>query len=289
MLDNLKKQLEKTFPNEKIILETDGWASYDFTVGDDIIRIPKSNIKGYEKERDVLKFLKGKISVEIPSIEVVKGDDLSYSKHKKIKGLNWDIKTFNKLSAKDKDLFCHDIAIFFAEIHRVSIEDILLEVPDLKKDEVSFPKDKISNCLKSDFSENEIEKVYIWIEELKEIKNDLVFSHQDFHSYNSLVDENHRLKCVFDFGNACIDDRSIEFNGLYWPDYTELLSSVIKHYKEITNIQVDLEKIKKINEARCIDIISYLGDNPELKIKKLNDWNTQIDVLKKIIKDIKIY
>jgi len=122
--EKLKNQIQEMFPEQKIIAEADGWGSYAFSVGEYIVRVPKKYIGGYQKEEKVLCFLKDKVSVEIPEVKVIVNDDLSYAIHKKIEGKNWNIKTYNALSPESQDLFCQDIASFFAELHQISVNDV---------------------------------------------------------------------------------------------------------------------------------------------------------------------
>ncbi|MCP4354533.1 MAG: aminoglycoside phosphotransferase family protein [Proteobacteria bacterium] len=281
-LENLKKQIQELFPNKKVDFENEGWTSYAFTVGNKIVRIPKAGMSSYIKESAILGFLKDKFSVEIPETEVVTGDDLSYAIHKKLEGKSWDINTYNKLSLQAQNLFCFDIATFYAEMHKIPIDKIPSTIGNLV-DERYLEKSEMKQYLKPLFSEIEINKLCLWFEENIKSNRDLILCHQDFHHCNSLVDENHRLKGVFDFGNAGIADRCWEFSSLYWPDHMGILTGIIKHYEEIMQVKIDMQKIDNLDYNRSLSIIWYLSVAPNVKKEKEDVWHRHVENLRKLI------
>lgn len=284
MKEKIKEQIQKLFPNEEIIIENDGWASYAFTVGDKIVRVPKKYIESYQKEEKILDFIRNDISVEIPKVKFVVKDNISYAIHKKIEGENWNIHTYEKLNSEGQDLFCYDVANFFAELHKIPVENVagILKEFDYER---SLTQEQIHRYLKDDFSKEEREKIYNLLKEVESLKDDLVFTHQDFHDHNIVVDKNHRLKGVFDFGNCGIDDRCLDFHSLYNPVYLEFLKKVIDYYEKITDIKVDIEKIRKLKEVGCIYALGYLGEYPDLKKNMKDQWNKNIDKLRNLIKE----
>lgn len=284
ILENLIVKIQQLFPTENIIVENDGWCSYAFTVGDKIVRVPKSDIEVYEKEAKVLQFLKGRVSVEIPEVKVILDEDLSYAIHKKLEGKIWRLETFNQLSDAQKDLFCRDVAVFYAEMHQVQRFDTVDTVGELQGKEYLQDAD-IQKNLKNLFPPEEIEIIYQWVEENLRSDTDIVFCHKDFTPWNSLVDEDHRLKCVFDFCNAGLDSRYVDFSSLYWSDHMELLTCIIDHYERITGVKIDLQKLDNLDYDRSLSIISYLSSNPEIKKEKQNFWDKHVGMLKNLVRE----
>ena len=264
-------KLKKEFPDSKIETEDDGWSSYAFTIDNDkIVRIPKKNIDGYKKEEKILHYLKDKISFEIPEVKVVEKINFSYALHKKLNGKKWDEETFKNLSKKEKNLFCFDIAKFLSEIHSVNIKEAS-KITDLTS--IHIPNKKSFEYLEEFFSKDEIFILKDVVEKLDNSPIDAVLIHDDFQKTNSLVNENHRLKGIFDFNNVCIDDRYFDFTHIYNKDYLELLNITISHYKKLTGIEISLEKVKRFNLRSCVYNLAYLKETSTTeRIIAENNW-----------------
>ena len=286
MKEELLIKLEEIFPSSNIVFEGEGWGSTAFAIDDKIIRVPRgeNSYDGYKKEEELLKFLKNKISFEIPEIKI-EYEPFFYSTHKKIEGLKWDITSFNLLNEREKDLFCEDIALFFAEIHSIDLNELQKEgnLKNYSKKNENFSYREVEESLKNNFTEIEIQKFYELYLKIKKT-NDYALIHCDFYGGNSLIDENHRLKGVFDFGNSTVDDRTLDFLSLFYEDYFDLLDKVIKSYEINTNSRIDKNKIKSLKEFNVVGSLVYLAKNPLLKETKKEEWEEGIASIKNIIK-----
>jgi aminoglycoside phosphotransferase (APT) family kinase protein len=279
MKNKVQKQVEKLFPHENAVMEADSWCSYAFTVGDNIVRVPKGKIGEYDREVKVLQFLKDKVSVQIPEVEVVHRD-VNYAIHKKIKGNILDIEKCKTLLAEQQDLFCKDLAHFLAEMHSIPVKDVPKEFYAQEGEEY-LTRERLFRTLKEDFSEKEIEQMLSWIEALNSYKNDdLVFLHKDFHAQNILIDENHRLKGVIDFGSSEINDRSLDFFRLYHFDSMVLWKQIVAHYEKIMNLKIDEERVALKRKTAFVCMVVYLNDKPELKKEMIKDYKMSVERLR---------
>ena len=69
-------------------------------------------------------------------------------------GETWNIKSYNKLDKKSKDLFCEDIAIFFTELHNILSEKTQEGLSCLEGKEFNYSLKIIIENLGKEFSKN---------------------------------------------------------------------------------------------------------------------------------------
>lgn len=278
--DKMLEYLQKHYPNVKVKLIGSGWSSDAFEAGDKIIRIPKTDVKPYEKEIAILEFLQNKLPVQIPRPRLLKGE-IPYAEHTKIEGLNWSIKTYKKLSEKEQDLFAKDIAHFFAVLHAIPAKEILKAIsPELITPTKLDPVKKFYDYLKSDFSKKDIKIVYDWCKKHSQTPNKPVLLHTDFWEANCLVNKQHRLTGVFDWANAFMGNPEYEFLTLYYPEYTPLLDKVLKFYNKETGRNISKDSFEKLKLSGCLGLVQYFGQNPKLKTTMAKQWGTTLSAVK---------
>lgn len=270
------EKIKLLYPNQDIRSLGDGWFSSAFEVDSNIIRVPKSSeaVSDYKKEEKILNFLNGKIkSVEIPNIKLVE-EPFPYSIHKKLHGENWTAEEYEKFTEKEKDKLANDAAIFFMELHSIEINDEL----DLNK---NLEVLEIEKYLSNEFTKKEIAKINNFIKPLYSLE-DKCLLHTDFYYGNSLLNENKRLKCVFDFGNVCYSNYHFEFLDLLSSEAGEvdMLKRITKYY----NKNIDIEIIKMMDIYNKIACCIYLAKNSKIKEEKMDNWNNKIKDVKFFIK-----
>ena len=103
------------------------------------------------KEMQVLKYLKGKITLQIPDIEYY-SEEYGVCGYKKVKGEKLTPNMYQNMSDNEKDKLAQDIALFLKEIHSVPLPDIneleLNVIDDYKNDYLTLKEtvyDKIPN------------------------------------------------------------------------------------------------------------------------------------------------
>ncbi len=284
--EEIRSILQKKFPGEIIQFVGEGWTSTAFCIDDKIIRVPKINADKYKKEANILNFVHDKLTVSVPLPQVIEGD-LTYALHTKIEGLSWNIETYNALEKSAQDDFCRDIATFFAELHNIPLSEITAIIPmsDIRMHQL-LDRDTIRSYLKDEFSVVEIDKLYDFTRDVNVPQSGLVLLHKDFYNNNSLINKNHRLTGVFDFANAGLGERAMDFRPLYNYQYIPLLENILHFYHEITGILIALERVRDLEQGDCLFCIQYLGMNPHLKKTMPAEWIKQVSHARDILKEI---
>jgi len=278
------KKIQNIFPDQKIKEEKSGWCSWAFSVGDKIIRIPKSGVDGYKTESKVLSFLKDYVSFEIPQTTIYEDKDFSYVVHEKLVGKEWSSNSYNKLNEESKKIFCQDIALFFSELHTIPLNKIEKKFPSLVKIDSGYDIETISELLKNEFSLKEVQQIQYKFQENQNTEKDMVLIHRDFHLGNSLVDRNHRLKGVFDFVNSGIYDRHCEFLSLFCETEMEMLKNITNVYKDITSIEINFNKLRTLKILDDLGALTYLEKHQEIKKEKQISFN---DISLRVHKELK--
>jgi len=270
-LEEVKRSIEKIYPNEEVSIEAAGWFSYAFRVGDSIVRVSKEN-KDHKKEAKVFKFLKGKIKTPVPNIELKKVGDLDYSIHTRIDGNILNISEFNGLSEEGKNLFCYDIANFLVEMHSIPINTVPKEFQNPIVEEYCT-LEKLQEVLGDEFSEKQIVRANRWVQDaLTFPKDDLVFIHKDLYEKNILVDNKFRLAGIIDFAFAEVNDRSFDFFRLYNKESMDMLNRIISFYEAKMGVKVNMDKIEKLRKRALVTMYVRFKEDEEIQKEIPGDW-----------------
>jgi len=270
-LEEVKRRIEKIYPNEEVSIEAAGWFSYAFRVGDSIVRVSKEN-KDHKKEAKVFKFLKGKIKTPVPNIELKKVGDLDYSIHTRIDGNILNISEFNGLSEEGKNLFCYDIASFLVEMHSIPINTVPKEFQNPIVEEYCT-LEKLQEVLGDEFSEKQIVRANRWVQDaLTFPKDDLVFIHKDLYEKNILVDNKFRLAGIIDFAFAEVNDRSFDFFRLYNKESMDMLNRIISFYEAKMGVKVNMDKIEKLRKRALVTMYVRFKEDEEIQKEIPGDW-----------------
>ena len=190
----------------------------------------RNNLK---KEIQVLKYLKGKITLQIPDIEYYSEE---YGGYKKVKGEKLTPDMYQKMNDNEKDNLAQDIALFLQEIHSMPLPDIdeleLNVIDDYKSDYYTL-KETIYNNI-PDSSKKYIDNLY------KRILNDeritqyvKTLCHNDL-SCNHILIQNNKVVGIIDFGDVAITDSDKDFVYLLEDSNEEIGREfglrVLKHY-----------------------------------------------------------
>lgn len=192
----------------------------------------RNNLK---KEIQVLKYLKGKITLQIPDIEDY-SEEYGVCGYKKVKGEKLTPDMYQKMNDNEKDNLAQDIALFLQEIHSMPLPDIdeleLNVIDDYKSDYYTL-KETIYNNI-PDSSKKYIDNLY------KRILNDeritqyvKTLCHNDL-SCNHILIQNNKVVGIIDFGDVAITDRDKDFVYLLEDSNEEIGREfglrVLKHY-----------------------------------------------------------
>lgn len=195
----------------------------------------RNNLK---KEIQVLKYLKGKITLQIPDIEYY-SEEYGVCGYKKVKGEKLTPDMYQKMNDNEKDNLAQDIALFLQEIHSMPLPDIdeleLNVIDDYKSDYYTL-KETIYNNI-PDSSKKYIDNLY------KRILNDeritqyvKTLCHNDL-SCNHILIQNNKVVGIIDFGDVAITDRDKDFVYLLEDSNEEIGREfglrVLKHYNHL--------------------------------------------------------
>lgn len=168
--------------------------------------------KNVRKEVQVLKILKGKVTLRIPNIEYY-SERYGICGYQEIKGEQLTPDLYQKMSGEEKEQLARDIALFLREMHAVPLPDIDgLEVDvlaDYQRDYAALREliyDKIPGK-----SKEYLDGLYKRILGDKRITQTVrALCHRDLSS-NHIIMQNKRAVGVIDFGDAAITDRDQDF------------------------------------------------------------------------------
>jgi len=164
------------------------------------------------KEVEVLKYLRGKITLKIPDIEYY-SEEHGICGYRELKGQKLSSAIYQKMNDDEKDRLAHDIAVFLQEMHSIplpDIEELELNVIDDYKSDYYTLKETIYDKI-PDSSKEYIDNLY------KEILSDeriaqyvKALCHNDLSCGHILV-QNNKAVGVIDFGDVSITDRDKDF------------------------------------------------------------------------------
>jgi aminoglycoside 2''-phosphotransferase len=244
-----KKIINQDYPGfviKNIKALKSGWDNFVLEVnGNYIFRFPKNKDFNLNREIKLLKYLEGKISLNIPVYNLI-GVSLPYVAYQKISGQPLLENTLKKLNHKQKQVLASDIAFFFSEFHS-SLPLKKYKTFDLKEGSQAWRPivirkkvlGKLKNKELSDFIASSLDK---YLEMIKDRKN-LVIAYNDLHGNNMAFDRKKRkLNGIFDFSDVAVEDVHKEFCSLLSLDY-QFAVNVIKKYEKLTKRKIDISKV----------------------------------------------
>lgn len=253
---DIKDIIEKEFCLivHSVIILGEGLDSIAYLINNEYIfkqskhNVAKINLK---REIQVLNYLKGKITLQIPDIEYY-SEKYSVCGYKEIKGNKLTPSIYRNLRDDEKDMLARDIALFLRELHSIALPDIDGFESDIMDDYCS-DYDALKETIYDKIPENQKE----YIDSLyKRILNDKRISryvkaicHNDL-SCNHIIMQNNRAIGIIDFGDAAITDIDRDFIYLLEDSDEEIGRDfgieVLKYYNH-HNIDIPIMK-SNLNE-----------------------------------------
>lgn len=204
-----------------------------------------------KKEVQVLNYLNGKITLQIPNIEYY-DEECGVCGYREIRGDKLTPVIYQNMTDEEKDQLVRDIALFLREMHTLPFPDIdELEIPVI--DDYRSDYDALRGLIYDkipDKSKEYIDALY------KRILNDERISqyvkalcHNDL-SCNHIILQDHRAVGIIDFGDAAITDRDKDFVYLLEDSSSEIGRDfgirVLEYYRhpnqEIPILKADLNE-----------------------------------------------
>lgn len=214
---NIKQIIEKEFNLEvkEIIKKGEGLESKAFLVNNTYIFKHSKHSEAFEsmkKEIQVLKYLEGKISTNIPKIEFYSPKQ-HICGYKLVEGKILTPELYNTFSQVEQDNLAKDIAKFLKEIHSLklpNIEDLEIDVLEDYKEDYEYLKENIYPIISIETQGN-LDKFFNSIlnnEYMTKYKKALC--HNDLSCNHILVKDN-KLAGIIDFGDIAITDLDKDF------------------------------------------------------------------------------
>lgn len=190
-----------------------------------VFKQPKHDVAriALKKEIQVLNYLKGKITLQIPDI-VYYSEQYGICGYRVIKGETLTPAIYKNMSDDEKDKLAQDIALFLGELHSVPLPDIdgleINVIHDYKSDyyalrELIYSKipDKSKEYLDCFYKKIlSDERVTKYVKSL--CHNDLSCKH--------MIIQNNRIVGIIDFGDVAITDRDKDFVYLLEDSHEEI-------------------------------------------------------------------
>ena len=169
----------------------------------------RENLK---KEIKALNYLKGKLSLQIPTIEFY-SEKYSICGYKEIKGEKLTKKMYDSMSIQEQEDLARSIAQFLKELHSLpllDIDDLELDVIEDYKGDYESLKELIYNDIPKK-SQEYLDSLFRKILSDERItKYERVLCHNDL-SCNHIIMQNNRVVGIIDFGDVAITDRDKDF------------------------------------------------------------------------------
>lgn len=197
--------------------------------------------KSMAKEVEVLNYLNGKISIDIPKIEFYSPEH-HISGYKLVEGKILTPELFNGFAETEQENLAKDIALFVKEMHALKlpdIEDLEINVLEDYKSDYEYLKENIYSLLPIE-SQNYLDNLYKSILNNENMTNyKKVLCHNDL-SCNHILIKDNKLSGIIDFGDVAITDADKDFVYLLEQSDEEIGREfglkVLKYYNQ-TNIE----------------------------------------------------
>ncbi len=252
--------LSRRFKNARIDLFGEGYTSIAFSVDDKVLRFPKREdiIKRYVREIRILDLLRPMTDTPIPEPKIVLDDLYPYVVHKIIPGRHWSFAEFQDMDDAAQRNLARDCAAFLHQVHSV---DLSLAKPIITETKIGVtpaepvPRETLLRLIGDRLSRATIDNLYDKYLDFSQMPstNDYCVMHLDFSGTNTILDEAGRLAGVFDFVNANIKERPMEFRFFYNPKYPAFLTRVLDAYEDVCGIRVDTMRIRALCLCGTID------------------------------------
>ena len=206
---------------------------------------------GLQKEKLVLDYLRGKITLQIPEIEFY-SEEYHVCGYKAIKGDKLTPELYKAMSDVEKDRLAQDVAMFLSQMHALPLPDIDILQADVVDD---YQRDY--DALRKTVYEKIPERSKAYLDDLfQRIFSDRriteyvkALCHNDL-SCNHMIIQNNRVIGIIDFGDASVTDRDKDFIYLLENSREELGREfgmkVLEYYhhpnKDIPILKADLNE-----------------------------------------------
>ena len=266
----LKNVIKETLADKDALISAEtiqtGWTNITMDVKGEvqnyIFRFPRNLFFAQMMIKDCTfcHFLKGKVSIPIPDMQLKANKNRPFSVHKKIKG-NSLTSQMDRLSSSEQMGIIDDLSQFLIELHslpatnmptdiRESLADFLVGLATVHNGNYDLTK---HNSLRVIEKQTQMPTII----------------HGDFHPGNVLID-NGRVSGIIDFSFASVSDKHADLGRFCGRSNSALGEALVESYQAKTHTICDPKKIQDV-----VDVFKYVeykyveymqSNHPEIKI-----------------------
>jgi len=211
------------------------------------------------KDCHFCQFIRGKVSVQTPDMQLRFDNNRPFSMHQKIKGVSLTSR-MNDLSAAEEKIVAADIVRFLSELHAIPVETMPADIAESLNDFLTG----LASVHKGDYDL----KYHNALIHMEQVADKPVIIHGDFNPGNILLDENAHVSGVIDFAFASISDRHADIGRFVGRATPRLGRAVLEAYQTQSpcdNIKVqDIVELFKYVEYKYVQYMQ--SEHPEIVI-----------------------
>lgn len=267
MSEEFRRAIEAIAPDlasKPLTLLNEGWDSAAVEGGGFVFKFPKHTdaIARLKKEVSLLAMVRRHVELPVPDMVLHEGPPL-ISRHRIITGEYLLADGYAKLDEKARDRLAAKVGKLHAQLHAIPlaeaeaagaapIEPWLTVVEIREKGREHLPPELVSGVL---------EPVLDAYEALP--PDDTIYGYFDGHGWNMAFDHDRQeLNGVYDFADSGFGRRhqDLGYSAFISPDLT---ARVVAHYREMTGIDVDLNRVLTLHGTLRLWEFALLAEDPE--------------------------
>ena len=207
-------------------------------------------------------FLKGKVRLPIPDMQLKMNKNRPFSVHKKIKGSSLTSQ-LDKLSPTEQVGIIEDLSQFLVELHALPVSTMPVDIKESLGDFLAG----LATVHKGNYDLTKHNSLL----KMEEKTSAPAIVHGDFHPGNVLVNDG-RVSGIIDFSFASISDKHSDLGRFWGRSNAHLGGALVESYQSKTKQLCDSKKIQDV-----VDVFKYVeykyveymqSNHPEIKIPK---------------------
>ena len=229
----LKSIIEKNIDSNDRLVQAQtiqtGWTNITMDVQTQktsyIFRFPRNYFfaRMMIKDCHFCQFLKGKVSVQTPDMQLKFDNNRPFSMHEKIKGVSLTSRMDN-LSAEEKKRIAEDIVQFLSELHSIPVSEMPADIAESLNDFLT----SLATVHKGNYNLDKHQDLI----HMEQTVSEPVIVHGDFNPGNILLDKEAHLSGVIDFAFASISDRHADIGRFVGRATPSLGQAVLDAYRK---------------------------------------------------------
>ena len=245
----IQTTLEKQDEVKSVSTIQTGWTNITMDVQGEkqayIFRFPRNLFFANMIMKDCLfcNFLRGKVCLPVPQMELVFNQNRPFSVHPKIVGESLSSK-MDELTNSDQEKIVDDLSGFLTQLHTLPLS--------CKPDEVTQTLGEFLDDLAGVHNGDYNFSYHIPLHLMEKDRSNLKLVHGDFHPGNILIHEG-RVSGVIDFAFASLSDEHADLGRFVGRSNADLGHALVEAYQRKTNKLCDQKKIDDV-----VDVFKYV-------------------------------